>query len=185
MSTKIYHGFKINTSSISKVLEMVETFRPYILEEGKKLYKNFEDHLLGYKKIDQTKEDAIKDIRIKWLTAWWEMKRTQQRLPLVDTLFSITIFPLDDYFLGIVYTEHDTWYFQWLEQENVEDYAYWNNSDKPDKLTDEEWDERYKNWSKVLLDNKQGQSLPAMCGFSIDIADPNGIDPIIFRKEND
>jgi len=31
----------------------------------------------------------------------------------------------------------------------VEDYRYWNNSNKPKKISDKEWDKRRRDWDKV------------------------------------
>lgn len=32
----------------------------------------------------------------------------------------------------------------------IKEYGYWNNTDKPDELTEEEWDERRSDWNEVL-----------------------------------
>lgn len=35
----------------------------------------------------------------------------------------------------------------------AEDYAYWNNVDRPDDVTDRAWDARGKTWNRVVLDH--------------------------------
>lgn len=40
---------------------------------------------------------------------------------------------------------------------DVEEYGYWNNSDQPDGVTDQEWDERRQAWNRVL----PGVGIPA------------------------
>lgn len=52
----------------------------------------------------------------------------------------------------------------------VSEYAYWNNSDKPEHVTDEEWDDRASVWNAVL----PGAGVPSECGYSIRLL-PEGI----------
>lgn len=32
----------------------------------------------------------------------------------------------------------------------IKEYGYWNNTDKPDELTEEEWDQRRSDWNEIL-----------------------------------
>lgn len=46
-----------------------------------------------------------------------------------------------------------------LELEFVEEYSYWNNTDPPDGISEEEFYERGKVWKKVCLDDWNGLRL--------------------------
>lgn len=52
-----------------------------------------------------------------------------------------------------------------LELPYIKEYGYWNNTDKPDELTEEEWDERRSDWNEVL----DRSFLFTGTGFSIDL----------------
>jgi hypothetical protein len=41
----------------------------------------------------------------------------------------------------------------------AEEYGYWNNTDKPDDITDEEWDKRSDTWDAVCLNDWDAKRL--------------------------
>jgi len=52
-------------------------------------------------------------------------------------------------------------------------YGYWNNTDRPDEVSEEEWDQRSEDWDKAL-----GDSAPAQVGFSYSCIGKHEIPPI-------
>jgi hypothetical protein len=73
------------------------------------------------------------------------------------------------YGLALLYTENEEMRKAWesLEFEGepvVKPWPYWNNTDKPDDLTDEEWDRRGKDCDEAL--GGHGCLAPAECGLS-------------------
>lgn len=161
MSTKIYTGFQIATSSLTEVLEIVRAFRPEVERKSRLLMKRFienaspSDHSKGWRQwLDVRKQTVLQGIR-------------QHD---VDTQFQIVLFPTGDRFLGIAYTEQPEWFQDWLKQPKVSEYAYWNSTDDtPEGVSYKDFVKRGDVWNQLL-----GNGIPAMNGFSIDITDPNG-----------
>ena len=155
MSTKIYNGFLIRTSSIKKVQELVLEFRPYILKESNLLLESFLSQ--GY-------------TRNHWIKRRLEMKHNQSRDREVDTQFDIIVFPYKRIFLGIAYTDHDEWFNKWLKMPLVEEYGYWNNTDPPDDIPYKKFRKRGEVWDKAL----GPKGIPSMYGFNIEVNNPYG-----------
>jgi hypothetical protein len=73
--------------------------------------------------------------------------------------FDIAVFPHGQRIYGIT--------FGWMAYQSlwesklfVQAWGYWNNTDKPDEVSAEEWRYRRKVWDKIL-----GDTSPAMTGF--------------------
>jgi len=45
------------------------------------------------------------------------------------------------------------------DSEKVSDFAYWNNTDRPEEITDEEWDHRRDIWNELLDEEKEWDML--------------------------
>lgn len=177
MSTKIYYGFMIQTTKLEDILEIVRDYRKTHWEQdAKAVKKNFKQNILDavangnlkVKEGDTPKWTAEK----LWMDLRKEMKDKGTRNRLVDTDFQIVIFPDKERFLGIAYVDHDKWFQQFLKMPGVQEYGYWNNTDPIEGVTDEEWDQRGKEWDRILCE--QGGGIPSMEGFTIDISDPYG-----------
>lgn len=148
LSTKIYHGFRFETTNLHEVLRVVRSFRPFIIREGEKLMDKF---TLGY---DQ------------WLKLRNELRINRVRAAGIDTDFSLTFFPADGFLAGMAFTEHERWWEEWLKQPLVREWSYWNNTDPDEDVSETEWKERAKFWETIRI--------PSMMGFSIDVHDPQG-----------
>lgn len=155
MSTKIYQGFRFSSNNLHDISFAVDRIRPYILKQARAMKD-------AYLKIDSSSG---------WHKRRAEIKRTGQRDPAVDTQFQIVFIPHResplDYCYGIVYCEHARWYQRWLRVPGVCDFSYWNNTDKPDRISSYAWSERARIWNEVL----PGRAVPAVRGFAIDVID--------------
>ena len=170
MSTVIRNGIVCDVADIDSAYYIVDIgLRSWALEQQHLLYAKYL-YILTSRGIDES--TAWKYLREDWM----QMKRSEEKRPLVDSEFKIVFYP-DRAFsiLGHVYTLHDSWYQRLLENKGVSEYSYWDNADKPDNLSDEEWESRRKEWRTVLPEN----GIPAMHGFTIDVTDPR--DPILFK----
>lgn len=177
MSTKIYKGFKIKTNSFSEVLSIIQNFRPWINKEAEKLMDRFMENL--DKSRNGPTEDPVKakvDNYMIWLDFREKILRQKKlRMPNVDTDFSVSLIPHNGELLGIVYTAHQTWFDEWCKQPKIQEYCYWNNTDKPDEISDEEWEAREKTWNILTYEPVNIQS------FSIEVVPLEGPNPSIFR----
>jgi len=80
------------------------------------------------------------------------------------TYFDLSLFPFRDEIYGISFTSQNdsTWTDLWFSKDAVEEYRYWNNTDRPKEITEAKWDQRSRAWDQIL--NGFG-SVPAMNGF--------------------
>ncbi|MDD2750843.1 MAG: hypothetical protein PHX24_12260 [Acidithiobacillus sp.] len=161
MSTKIYNGFSMSTDSAVHLMDMVNSFRPYIRAEGQKMLNRF------------IRKTATPDHPYQGWRVWMDFRSETVdkgiRAPSVDTDFELTFFPDGKRFLGIAFTEHDRWFRRWLKQPLVSEYRYWDNSDKPSRISRKEWDQRAETWDRVL-----GYDAPSTRGFTISLHEIGG-----------
>lgn len=168
MSTVIYHGFFVSTDSAITLMNLVNDFRPYVHAEGQKMLDKF------------IRATGGKDVSKGW-RAWKDMRAETVdkgfRAPSLDTDFKLTFFPEKERFLGIAFTEHEAWFRRWLHQPLVHEYGYWNNSDKPRRIRQNEWNQRQETWDRVL-----DMDAPACRGLTITLHEMGGPLPKSYRK---
>ncbi len=180
MSTKIYYGFRVQTSDPKEIIKLVKDYRKkyWSLDARKKKIEflhSIVSHITDPEKLVMYGEfgyemNAYTMAENLWHKMRGEIKKTGYRNSMVDTDFQIVVFPHETVFLGIVYTESSKWFRKWLKMPGVSEYGYWNNTDPPDDVSEEEWENRGKVWNEVL----GSSGVPATSGFTIDIHDPYG-----------
>lgn len=168
MSTRIYQGFRMETESLTEVLNRVESFRPWVTTQAEATMDQFIQAVEG---TGMTAGAAYKE----WLDRRRELQLRQHRDPFVDTEFSVWIRPVPGAMLGIVYTEHKAWFEAWCAQAGVREYGYWDNADPPEDMSEEEWTARAQAWAFMLVEPV------SMQGFAIEVVSPNGPRPKAWR----
>ena len=108
--------------------------------------------------------------------AWSEMNRRRKEIlaggyrdPEVDFDFEISILPFEGAVYGMVFTEQADWQEAWRAQGVSADFAYWDNSDRPEGVTSADWADRARVWSGILGSNAAGS--PGMSGFTAQCVD--------------
>lgn len=186
MSTKIYNGYYLNKCSLDRLQAFCMRIRDRMEPVFEMLYASKvmkeavdiidEGALLNaglYVRRDIDKEvlraiDNPKSSRL-WSAMWMvhersnKIKETMKRDTAYDFDCQITFIPIKDKILAMVFTEQ-----RLLEEvfsghlsiagPQVHEYGYWNNSDKPDSISEEEWDKRAQDWDEV--------NIPAMIGLN-------------------
>jgi len=175
MSTKIYYGVSIATSDLKEVLRLVRQYHDeHWLKDAYEVKKKFMQIVLSECKNPEEKDEEGINKLSRAESLWWELRReikkTGLRNTVVDTDFQLVVFPYEDKFLGIVYTERGEWFEKFLKMPGVSEYGYWDNTDPLEDVTEEEWEARREAWDTVL----PGIGIPSMNGFTIDIHDPYG-----------
>lgn len=161
MSVKLYSGFAY-TGDVRALMATFDSFRPWLEREAQRVLDEF---------LARNAERG--KAFVEWLKLRHEIKRTGERFPLVDTDFSVTVFPRGPRsWVGLVYTEHEAWRSRFMRLPRIREFGYWNNTDEPEGMTRREWARRNRVWSEVLLDKPTG--IPSMYGLSIELVDPNG-----------
>ena len=184
MSIKIYNGFKIDTSNIFQVMCIIDNHRPMMAQKANKLAESFFENMAqGFTVKPKTVAEGWRQISNVWDECQRDLKRGV-RMPWADTEFKLTVFPCSRHgYLGIAYVEHPDWFDDFCKSEFVSDFSYYNNTDHPEDITQADWDARWDAWKYVL--GRDGNGIPSMCGFTIDVTDPRGPDVFLFKHKID
>lgn len=180
MSTRIYRGFFFLSGYMADALHMVQGFRPYVLKQAEAKMDAFMKNCVAG---GMTEGDAYSF----WLDRRLKVARTQERDVAVDTDFSLSFIPYvndgygelarlrapgggitEEIMLGICYTENEKWWKHFLRTENVREFGYWNNADKPRRITAYDWKARGETWERAM-DTTEATSTQA---FSIELVGP-------------
>ncbi len=176
MSTRIYRGFFFLSGYMADALHMVQGFRPYVLKQAEAKMDAFMKNCVAG---GMTEGDAYS----LWLDRRLKVARTQERDVAVDTDFSLSFIPYindgsgelacfhhmpEEIMLGICYTENEKWWKHFLRVNDVREFGYWNNADKPRRITAHDWKARGETWERAM-DTSEATSTQA---FSIELVGP-------------
>lgn len=158
MSTKIYNGRRVRLRFLSLFFDRVNAKAIKIATERVKL-------LMGQIRPDYLEtrmQDRVKAGKIPITPDELMLRITLERCYVAsksnvrDTSFCI------DYGLN-VWPNHDGWTYvipigEWWITDGIqwpvsESYFYWNNTDKPARVSHKEWESRRQNWTEVCLDD--------------------------------
>lgn len=162
MSTKIYNGIKFKTNKFHEIYEKLNDF----YETYDAFYKERTDNYVAYlffHKLDRILLDKKEDIidKKQFLTnifnetmneynvEYEKFLKEDYRNTLLDKSLVIRIYVYKKDIYGFVGGENDRIIDKFKEFCDVEDFSYWNNTDKPDEITQEEWDKRENIWEKL------------------------------------
>ncbi|MEX0930979.1 MAG: hypothetical protein WDZ68_01660 [Candidatus Paceibacterota bacterium] len=74
--------------------------------------------------------------------------------------------------LFLLFCEKKDLTIAWRSSDEVEWFPYWNNTDKPDDLTDEQWDERGRIWDAAIKPYRP----PSECSINANLSYAHGLD---------
>lgn len=171
MSIKLHNGFVFNTSNLMEIYEHVNEFRkqlqPLVYDKTVQYFAEECTSLYDIKSLSGDKIHGIfNEVFQNFTMKQDEVRVKMVRDPSVDFQFSITVIPTADKFYGLFYTEQKDFADMWADYDMVSEYIYYNNTDQPDGITDEEWKARGDTWDS-LLDPFNG--IPAQAGFTFSI----------------
>jgi len=155
MSTKIYSGFKaknVGTKQLMQDLLNIQSEAKNIARQLSWDYQAwkavllFDEVALGL--AEKPKYSYIGEARAKLFSEQQESERTNMRNREVDYSFSICVYPIkNNEFLGVWFTEWESKYTPLIKSKPwYQEYGYWNNTDKPEHITNREWNKRRKDW---------------------------------------
>jgi len=171
MSMKIYYGHKYNGTweELLRDLKLIrEEYRPKVRELYTKVINKLKDtdEVCDYNFVYCEKQNGMKfkDFTpFDWATFLEGKIRGGLKGPL-NVGASIVIYPFDGgiYLLPFIGNKYDA-----LSEisDKFQEYGYWDNTDRPASISDEEWDERARVWTSVIHYGEPYNS----CGFSYDL----------------
>ena len=168
MSTKIYRAWRLPAENLNaffdqarpqmygRVLDRVESIAMKVSDESVTTYleKQRQDYVTrGWTKL------AERDYSLTgWKAAWFRTEKALEYIQrardhvhgylMIDCGFNVWLHEGSAYVIPWgSWGYHD----ELVLQPYVRDYSYWNNTDKPDDIPDDEWSERGDTWGKINL----------------------------------
>lgn len=197
MSIKLYEGWKIPNYSRKELKEFVKHIRSQIVEERKKLYQNrFSSIATNIMDIQNIyKKEAIEILKEIYKTdisqeeypfflafSVFEKRVKEAKLdgrinPFYDMDCQIVLFPIEDKILMTIYTAQHSFKEIIKKHPDVEFYGYWDNTDPQEDCSEEEWEQRGKDWHEAM-----GETwIPSVEGFTVDLT----VDSDTFPEEKE
>lgn len=172
MSTKIYSGAKIESNILFYVEDTMRRMKEEMLTVVEADYRRVyarclcqmayylngnPETLILSGDIDPAKYNGkTTDDLSFWLVRQFRelVNKNQSTVFVSDTCsdvdfdFNVSLLPLPDKTLLIPFGENAK--CRKIFQKYTQEYGYWNNCDKPDEISDEEWEQRRHDWDLVL-----------------------------------
>lgn len=180
MSTKIYNGYVLPKQSMEELLVfckdmgnrmkekkqniIIKTLATMIIHMLDSTSAGLADKVkLGEKALGKSLYgNALESLRSRI-----DKRNKFERDPQFDFGCNIMLFPMEDKVLCLLYCEHSELEKIW--NENVQEYHYQNQTDKPDEISNEEWEQRRKDWNEAL--GGDGWGRPIDNGFKFTFTD--------------
>lgn len=164
MSTKIYNGLCIYSTSHQDIQKVIDGYREI---EIKNLTKKFYQNLIEFYFRFKSYQEDLK-VTLESYSSFYKLKGDRiyenKLINIYSTIFDYySEFPDSDY-LAINDIDSTLWfrtiedktlfyisgdnevYKSMLKLENVFEYGYWNNTDKPDDVKQSDWKKRASDW---------------------------------------
>lgn len=179
MSTKIHNGLLLR-GSLRSVYERLRQLRPEIRDLQERAAVAFlaetacailDRRAAGLHALKDGHETGA-PLHVAWremMDRQREIVKTGYRDPQVDFEITITLLPAEHVY-ALFQTEQDTLRDWLLGQEWVERFAYWDNTDRPDDMSEAGWENRRRIWDRLLKDDGSGSS--GICGLTFECRSP-------------
>lgn len=171
MSYKVYTGFRLALTSLADIQSIIVAWR----DEMEALHEAAFAKLVAGEiadridKISRSLALPAKNILSSTILSIWDrqrnIKRTDRRDPDVDFEFLLRLFPFEGRVYGIAHCEQNAWLERWLDQPFLDRFNYWDNSDKPDQIDEDEWADRQRIWCGIFAQHPSRRI--DLCGLNV------------------
>lgn len=161
MSIKIYNGYRRKVENLDDLQNFLNDFK----EKAKRLHQKaytaaFIDCVVGI--VDARTAEVEDPNDDKSNVPYWIAHKTIQdeytktKLPiasramLYDFECSLSIFLEGEYAYFLIFAENQKFHKLFSRQKSVHEFNFWNNTDKPNHISDKRWEERSEIWDRVL-----------------------------------
>ena len=145
MSTKLYNGIRFKSRNMGDILQQLISIRKDAVKIANELLT-----------IEEIKSFIIlnnligADCHKIYKALVTDLNSDCRTLLSINFNFTISLIPeKNGYVYGYYFADHQKEYFEMIEP-FVEDYHYQNQCDKPDNISNREWNNRRKKWNKLL-----------------------------------
>ena len=173
MSTKIYNGVRFKAKTLSEIIKQLHKVSEDAVKNTVDLFKqnDFYFNLLYHvaKKYEKENNSTIDSSFELGLALQDILKKSDNPFPL---LFNVTIFENKGIFYGIYFDDSNNNYKLLFDNDIVEDFHYQDQSDRPENISNEEWDERCEVWEEIF-DEISPAWVPSEAGVTYEIIKPD------------
>lgn len=171
MSTKLFNGYYIDLCTLQELQDFSMRLRAEMKSKLEELYAKkllelstyYHDKKYVCKPYTPQKYCPLLSAKWKIDERFYNIEKTNTRDPEYDFGFDATFIPTKDKILTLIYTEQSECIKVFESFPNVHPYPYYNNTDKPDNISNDEWEARGAEWDNAL----EPYDIPALQGFSI------------------
>lgn len=160
MSTKLYDAWRMPVMPMAKFQKWIdhlrETFKPMaddmlLTEMTRRAVHDYDSRCVfpnaeGHKEERNVLLHAWSDVRCEYR----KIKKDSERNPSVDAECEIIFAFKGRYIYMVVFSEVQKYKDYIANLPGVEHYGYWNNTDRPDNITQREWRRREKIWDDIF-----------------------------------
>jgi hypothetical protein len=148
MSTKIYYAWRV---PIDKLNDFIDFVRPQVYETAQNIIaKLMPDVTKEHIEKVKLEKPYLPEAMIRFSSAielCKSISKQSGRAPGVDVDFALNVWLYENHAYIIPIGE----YKDFKVPDFAEDFSYWNNTDQPDNITDEQWEEKCKTWEQINL----------------------------------
>lgn len=173
MSTKIYNAYKLSKfKSLDEIFHAFQTLRPglnALIERN--MSSNYAKIAMGAisESIIHPDDEAIQKKAKSPLTYALRDDTDYAEIYPKPTL-TLVVYPFEGEYYMTCYTACIELQDEVVDFFEADNFEYWNNTDRPDELTEEEWEERSEIWDAILEDPRPNHN-----GVVFELDPKNGI----------
>lgn len=191
MSTKISHGYRLPKLTLDELHLFCQKARTALRDQiktsiakayaiiGQTIIDSQSLHLPNNFQFGKNKVELNGSIQncvgSILCAAQHEIKMSKRRDQEFDFQCDFTIHVLPDKILCLFYAEQDEFVQVWESLPEVQEYRYCNNTDRPQNITEVEWERRGNEWDATL---KNDHFAPALNSFIVQCSHEHDISPI-------
>ena len=155
MSLRLYSGIQFASSDFYEVFQQLQSFRSRVAELTIETCGSYLANRIT-KMVDGAAANGepfgknyLSEAVNEFLDDVAEIVKTGRRNPAVDYEFKIEIMPFEGRLYGMIFTEQN-WRKELLAQGWASEFGFWDCSDKPDYVSEDEWRERKRIWAGIM-----------------------------------
>ncbi|MFX4300192.1 hypothetical protein [Pseudosulfitobacter pseudonitzschiae] len=162
ISRSIY-GVRI-PGTIGDVIHQLDGLRPLMMRRSsEKIARAIarlasEAHDIDHLSNGKNGADYVSEAYQRILERQRRMDIDQTRDPMVDTSFDVVLRGEGHVVIMLSFTEHMEWFEELLSLPGAEDYSFWTGSTRPSDISEEDWEQRRKTYSRILARDPHGRA---------------------------
>jgi hypothetical protein len=144
MSTKIYNGIKFNSKNFKEILDQIVSIKPKAIDIAVEKLRKSLPNFIKYNNLIDKDEYEISIV----LTDSLSTSSDKCFIPRVS--FTIFFYPTKEGDVYGYFFDSNVSEYSKLLDPFCTDFHYQNQSDKPDDISEEEWDFRSDKWDELV-----------------------------------